>query len=112
MGAIEFARKVAEVDDASTVVATEWDSSLNGKFSNMLVETGNGPLSMDERNYAAAHVELWRELVSSGDDRPMLILEDNVVVAHKFGVMVAHYVWAVEKAVQVEERCLVIFLSG
>ena len=110
---VEAARISADLPEglSNTVVATEWDTSLNTLFDQMNVPPGRGPLSSEERGYAAAHVALWEGLATSAD-RPLLVLEDNIVAAAQFGLMVAHFVKAVEDIVPIEERCCLVHLSG
>lgn len=59
-----------------------------------------------------SHAILWHACASSGDDTPMLILEDDAVLSPNFVARTRKLIARVEAAVPAEERTVLLYLGG
>ena len=101
---LEAEQVTAQPDEQVTTVASEW----------LPIEKLPSPTSMaiaeGARGVTGAHIALWKRCVA--DEKPLLILEDGLLLVQKIAKVVAHLVATVERTVAADERTLVLYLGG
>ncbi|EOD17496.1 hypothetical protein EMIHUDRAFT_454642 [Emiliania huxleyi CCMP1516] len=93
------------------IVSTTWNSSLNCKYDTRTLPA-TLTMSNGERGCSMSHAILWHACASSGDDTPMLILEDDAVLSPNFVARTRKLIARVEAAVPAEERTVLLYLGG
>jgi len=104
--------EAATVEQADPrIVSTTWNSSLNCKYDTRTLPA-TLTMSNGERGCSMSHAILWHACASSGDDTPMLILEDDAVLSPNFVARTRKLIARVEAAVPAEERTVLLYLGG
>jgi len=102
-----------EVKDS--LVARSWHSKLNCLYDKKTVAAEH-KMSKGERGCSGSHIALWKQCARRDDpSRPMLILEDDAVLAERSGVafpeMCTRLIQAVERVWDVENEPVVLYVG-
>lgn len=92
-------------------VTHTWNTTLNSRFDSAMAPHQTVTMTAGERGCAASHVALWRRCAGHADDgAPLLIMEDDLVMAEHFGERVCMLRAAVEAAYpSASERALLVY---
>jgi GR25 family glycosyltransferase involved in LPS biosynthesis len=109
-----FAARMGD-DVKDSIVAREWHSKLNCLYDKKTLPALH-KMSKGERGCSGSHVALWKQVARRDDSsRPMLILEDDVVLWERSGVtfteMTRRMIAAVEKMYDVTKEPLLLYVG-
>lgn len=105
----QMSRMLAQIKLSATEHAATSDADVSGK-SVVAEEDSELAFMPGDRGRAGAHVALWRECARG--DKPLLIMEDGLILVPKFGEISAHAAAVVERLCEPSKNAVILYLGG
>lgn len=104
--------RTGDTADAESVL-THWSTRLNARFDAAMVPCDQMAMTPSERGCAASHAALWHHAAAlPADGPPLLILEDDLLLAPSFAALTRHLIATVEARIPSSSRTTLVYLSG
>ena len=110
--AARFDARTGDTAEAECVL-THWSTRLNARFDAAMVPCDSVAMTASERGCAASHAALWHHVAAlPTDGPPLLILEDDLMLAPSFAALTRHLIATVEARIPPSSRTTLVYLSG